>query len=716
MLIKILLISLCALAGFTSGRAQEKARAKQIASAPLYRDPIYDGVADPIVVWNREECSWWMLYTQRKSNMETGNVAYCYGTDIAIASSQDNGKTWSYRGTLDLEINRGKNTFWAPDVVYFNNEYHMFVAYIEGARTNWGGKARMAHYTSTNMWDWTFEGFLRLSSDNMIDATLFQMPDGKWRIWYKDDANRAVIMMAESDDLYNWKLNPQPVLADRKQEGPKVFQFANYYWMLTDEWSGMRVYRSKDANTWEKQDRILEKPSNRKEDGPSGAHGDVVVVGDKAYVFYFVHPERKFHLEDKPDEYGNLPYKLRRSSAQVAELLVKDGKLIADQSADFDFYLPDVKEDITPLIQENLKDAITQYSALIDTLKTKPGRFPKTYYPATNKSETSDSEWWCSGFYPGSLLLLYEETGNKAIYKEAQRMLKLLEKEQYNKTTHDLGFMMYCSFGNANKLKPGKFYEKILLNSAQSLASRFNPLIGCIKSWDLGPKDYPVIIDNMMNLELLFWATKVTGDSTYYNIAVTHANTTMRNHFRKDFSSYHVLDYDINTGKVIKKRTGQGYADYSAWSRGQAWGLYGYTLMFRETKDYRYLDLAQNIAEYMLNHPNMPADKIPYWDYNAPNIPNALRDASAGAVMASALLELYQYVDKASGKKYFAAAEKALKTLSSPEYKVSDGTNGGFLLKHSVGHLMAKGEVDVPLTYADYYYLEAMQRYLKAKK
>ena len=370
---------------------------------------------------------------------------------------------------------------------------------------------------------------------------------------------------------------------------------------------------------------------------------------------------------------------------------------------------------LTQSLKENFREAASQYTALIDTMATKPERFPKTYYSWKNASETSNSGWWCSGFYPGGLLLLYEQTGNEAMYEEAQRMLKLLEKEQYNTGTHDLGFMMYCSFGNAERLNPSKSYEEVLINSARSLASRFNPTVGCIKSWDRGPNDYTVIIDNMMNLELLFWATAATGDSTYYNIAVKHADTTMRNHFREDFSSYHVLEYDKNTGDVLKKHTAQGYADSSSWARGQAWGLYGYTMVYRETKDKRYLDFAQNIADYMLNHPNMPADMIPYWDFNAPDIPEDLRDASAGAVMASALLELYRYVDGEHSRKYFEAAERALMTLSSPEYRVSDGSNGGFLLKHSVGHRMANSEVDVPLTYADYYFLEAMKRYLDAK-
>jgi hypothetical protein len=202
----------------------------------------------------------------------------------------------------------------------------------------------MAHYTSINMWDWKFEDFVMLPSPNVIDATVYQMPGGKWRMWYKDDTN-AAIMLTESDDLYTWTSTKRSVLNERKQEGPKVFSFGDYFWMLTDEWNGMRVYRSKEADTWERQGLILDKRSKRKEDGPSGAHGDVVVVGDKAYVFYFTHPERESHLKGYPGEDGQIPYQLRRSSAQVAELLIKDGLLIADQSDGFNFYLPNMKED-----------------------------------------------------------------------------------------------------------------------------------------------------------------------------------------------------------------------------------------------------------------------------------------------------------------------------------------------------------------------------------
>ncbi|MFD1257312.1 glycoside hydrolase family 88 protein [Mucilaginibacter terrae] len=360
------------------------------------------------------------------------------------------------------------------------------------------------------------------------------------------------------------------------------------------------------------------------------------------------------------------------------------------------------------------KSASAQYQLLAQRLK--PDRFPKTYYAKTDSLETSNSGWWCSGFYPGTLLYLYEQTKNKALLTEAHRILKSLTKEQYNKTTHDLGFMMYCSFGNALQIAPKPEYKEILINSAKSLCTRFDPKVGCIKSWDSNKPEFLVIIDNMMNLELLFWATRVTGDSSYYKIAVTHANTTMQNHFRPDYSSYHVINYNPETGAVQQKRTAQGYANESAWARGQAWGLYGYTVMYRETKDKKYLDQAQHLARFILKHPNLPKDKIPYWDFNAPNIPNALRDASAGAVMASALLELCKYADQVDGRTYYSAAQTMLRSLMAAPYLAKAGTNGGFILQHSVGHIPQGTEIDVPLTYADYYYVEAMIRYKNLNK
>jgi unsaturated chondroitin disaccharide hydrolase len=370
-------------------------------------------------------------------------------------------------------------------------------------------------------------------------------------------------------------------------------------------------------------------------------------------------------------------------------------------------------KNLSRTIQQNFSDAATQYKVMMKRLP--PDRFPKTYYSAKDSLETSNSGWWCSGFYPGTLLYLYEQTKDQSLLSEAERILKVLEKEKKNTTTHDLGFMMFCSFGNADRIASKPEYKNILLASAKSLSKRFNSKVGCIKSWDSNPSDFLVIIDNLMNLELLFWATHVTGDSSFYKIATTHANTTIKNHFRADYSSYHVVNYDPATGAIKQKRTAQGASDESAWARGQAWGLYGFTGAYRKTKDRRYLDQANHIAHFILHHSNLPADKIPYWDFNAPGIPNALRDASAAAIICSALLELSEYVEREQKKEYFSVAETILKTLSKGPYKANMGTNGGFILEHCVGHMPNKTEVDVPLTYADYYFVEAMKRYVALK-
>ena len=360
-----------------------------------------------------------------------------------------------------------------------------------------------------------------------------------------------------------------------------------------------------------------------------------------------------------------------------------------------------------------MNESALQYHFMMKQLT--PDRFPITYYARDKKMITSGSEPWVGGFYPGGLLYLYENTKDTALYQEALRKLKSLEKEQYNKTTHDLGFMMYCSFGNANRLSPKPEYGQVIINSAKSLSSRYNDQVGCIRSWDSDAARFMVIIDNMCNLELLFAATRMTGDSSYYRIAVKHANTTMEHHYRPDYSSYHLVIYNPQTGAVSKKQTVQGAADTSAWSRGQAWGLYGYTVMYRETKDKKYLDMANHIAQFILNHPNLPKDKIPYWDFNAPGIPDAPRDVSAGSVICSALIELAGYASPKLSKTYFKAAETMLKSLSSPAYRAVTGDNGGFILKHGVGNFPKKADIDVPLIYGDYYYLEAMSRYQKLK-
>jgi len=368
-------------------------------------------------------------------------------------------------------------------------------------------------------------------------------------------------------------------------------------------------------------------------------------------------------------------------------------------------------KNLNTTIAQNFNQADSQYRLMMKGVPD--GRFPKTF--EHDSLETSGPGWWCSGFYPGNLLYIFEATKDSTLYYEALRKLNDLQPEQFNKTTHDLGFMMYCSFGNAYKIDSNEQYKSILINSAKSLASRFNPVVGCIKSWDSKPGDFLVIIDNMMNLELLFWATRTTGDSSFYKIAVTHANTTMKNHFRPDYSSYHVVNYNPVTGAVQQKKTAQGAADSSAWARGQAWGLYGFTVMYRETKDKKYLDQANHIADFILNNPHLPKDKIPYWDFDAPNIPHALRDASAAAIISSALLELSKY-NKAKSESYIKVATRIIRNLSSPEYKAAVGTNGGFVLKHSVGSLPGHSEVDVPLTYADYYFFEAIKRYKALEK
>ncbi len=340
-------------------------------------------------------------------------------------------------------------------------------------------------------------------------------------------------------------------------------------------------------------------------------------------------------------------------------------------------------------------------------------RFPRNTAP-DGKLRAIPSNDWTSGFYSGNLWYMYEYTKDKKWEEAARKWTAGLEKEKFNTRTHDLGFMLYCSFGNGYRLTNDPAYKEIMIQGAKSLSTRFNAKTGTIRSWDHGKWQFPVIIDNMMNLELLFWATKVTGDSSFYKVAVTHANTTMKNHFRADNSSYHVVDYDTITGKVVARVTHQGYADESAWARGQAWGLYGYTVAYRETRDQKYLDLAVKIADFYLNHPHLPKDKVPYWDFNAPAIPNEERDASAAAIAASGMLELSGYVR--NGQPFKKAAEDILISLSSDAYLAKAGTNNNFVLKHSVGHKPAKSEIDTPLVYADYYYIEALLRYDRMSK
>ncbi len=315
---------------------------------------------------------------------------------------------------------------------------------------------------------------------------------------------------------------------------------------------------------------------------------------------------------------------------------------------------------------------------------------------------------WTSGFFAGELWYLYEFTKDPKWLELARTYTEKIKKEQFNTGTHDLGFMMYCSFGNGYRLTGDTAYRSVIIQSARSLSTRFNPVAGVIKSWDHNKAKwkFPVIIDNMMNLELLFEATRLTGDSSFYKIAISHADQTLKNHFRPDYSSWHVLDYDTQTGKVNQKLTAQGYNDESAWARGQAWALYGFTMCYRETKHRAYLDQAKAIAKFILNNKSTPADGIPYWDYNDPKIPDASRDASAAAITAAALYELDGFVPDGDYKK---SADQLLYSLNS-SYTSKPGGNKGFILEHSTGHRPANSEIDVPINYADYYYLESLLR------
>lgn len=354
---------------------------------------------------------------------------------------------------------------------------------------------------------------------------------------------------------------------------------------------------------------------------------------------------------------------------------------------------------------------------LAATEKADKGKSGDLVSPKTveeGKLVLTNSSNWVSGFFPGVLWYLYEHTKNGTWLEAAKKHTAFIEKEKNNTGTHDLGFMIYCSFGNGYRLTQDTLYRDVIIKAAKSLSSRFHPVTGVIRSWDHSRDkwEYPVIIDNMMNLELLFAATKLTGDSSFYKIAVTHADNTLKNHFRPDYSSFHVVDYDSRTGAVRNRHTHQGYSHESSWARGQAWALYGYILCYRETGNKIYLAHAEGIANYVLNNPAIPKDGVPYWDYHDPKIPDAPKDASAAAITASALYELNVYTGK--NDYYRKAADKIMHSLSK-KYTSKKGTNWGFILDHSTGNKLRNSEVDVPLSYADYYYLEALLRSTQMK-
>lgn len=336
--------------------------------------------------------------------------------------------------------------------------------------------------------------------------------------------------------------------------------------------------------------------------------------------------------------------------------------------------------------------------------------FPRSF--ENGKLITSDSEWWCSGFYPGVLVYLYEYSNDKELEKEIYDKFKYLEKEKINSSNHDIGFKIICSFGNMLRVTGDTAkYAPILIDASETLLTRYTPELGVIRSWDSWNKawQYAVIIDNMMNLELLLVATELSGNKSFYDVAISHADKTISNHFRDDNSSWHVVSYDTLSGEPHAKHTHQGKSHESAWARGQAWGLYGYTVMYWKTGYQKYLDQAVKIAEFMLNHRSVPEDLIFYWDFDADDIPHSKRDVSAAAITASALITLSEYTEKYS-EKFMNVVKIIVKNLSSSTYRASLGENGNFILMHSVGSIPGNSEVDVPLSYADYYYIEALMK------
>lgn len=367
------------------------------------------------------------------------------------------------------------------------------------------------------------------------------------------------------------------------------------------------------------------------------------------------------------------------------------------------------EESLREMSDRVFERAIAQ-SVLMDS-QLGDAEFPRSF--TADSLVTSNCEWWCSGFFPGTLWYIYEYTGNEQILSLAKKQTAKLYGLYNKKTDHDIGFQINSSFGNGYRLTGDTTYLPEIEAGAAKLAKRFYPNAGVLRSWDFNIRgnkwSCPVIIDNMMNLELMTNAHDLFGADSLMTIALTHANTTMVNHFREDYSTFHLVDYDKETGEIRRKQTIQGYSDDSAWARGQAWAVYGYTMMFRETGVPEYLAQAENVARMLLGR--LPEDGIPYWDFDSPAIPEDDKDASAAAVMASAFIELSTLTkDDKLAADCLAMAELQLRTLSSEEYLAAEGDCAGFILKHSTGNKPGNSEIDVPLSYADYYFMEALVR------
>ncbi len=361
--------------------------------------------------------------------------------------------------------------------------------------------------------------------------------------------------------------------------------------------------------------------------------------------------------------------------------------------------------DIEPVSKTQLE---VRYAALLNYELDSLG-FPRSFTKPDLKVRKVPSKDWTSGFFPGNLWQIYKLTGDTNFMERAAKWTAFVEKEKYNNHTHDMGFKVFSSFGEGYKVTKSEAYKTILLESAQTLATRFDAKVGSIRSWDFNADiwEFPVIIDNMMNLELLFEATQLSGDSIYHNIAVEHANTTMKNHFRKDGSTWHVLDYDKTTGAVRARVTHQGVHDNSVWSRGQAWAINGFTMAYRYTNDLKYLERAKATANFFIHHEKMPEDGIPYWDLDHPEIPNISRDVSAAAIIASALVELYNYTNVSA---YLDYSKKVVQTLKSSDYILSKDMDTPFILDHSFGDWSKRLEMDEPIVYGDYYFLQTLLR------
>lgn len=337
-------LSMLTLIGMVAGIAwgakpalNEPPRQGGIAAKPLFRDPVHDGAADPVLCWNRGQRKWFMFYTNRRANVpNTPGVTWVHGTRIGIAESSDGGATWKYRGTADIDYGQGEYTHWAPEVIYQDGTYHMYLTFVPGIFTDWSHPRDIIHLTSKDLLKWKYQSTLKLSSNRSIDACVMRLPDGTWRMWYNNEIDGKSIYYADSNDLYTWQ-DSGKAIGDQPGEGPKVFHWKGHYWMVVDVWRGLGVYRSDDCLSWTRQEKnLLEEPGQGPDDKIKGGHPDVVVSGDRAFLFYFTHPGRqagRSPILPNPTSSGSQDalYEQRRSSIQVAELEYKDGQLTCDR-------------------------------------------------------------------------------------------------------------------------------------------------------------------------------------------------------------------------------------------------------------------------------------------------------------------------------------------------------------------------------------------------